>query len=162
MNTNKLLKIALIIAILTIAGSILYRYVVYLPQRFIPKEEKSQQDILEETVLERFNSYSDMISVQLCKEAYDEFITKGSMERKGYDNFLAHCKYRGTSWGNIQVQNIVFSSETRVDIKYTYNRESIISPLFLSGKPSKIEAETIYDSSIETWLLEDSKWKRDY
>ena len=47
----------------------------------------------ETKLLDRFNQYSNMIEVGLCQEAFDEFITKGSKERKG-ENFFAHCNYR--------------------------------------------------------------------
>jgi len=164
MDINKIFKIVLAIAILLIAISVFYRYVIYLPERFIPKEEKSQEDIIKEAVLERFNKYSDMISLNLCKEAYEEFITKGSMQRKGYENFQEHCKNRGKNWNNIEIQNIVVSSETRTDIKYNYDMEFKIIDLslYLSGKSSEAKTEIIHNSFIETWLFEDGKWKRDY
>jgi len=135
----------------------------------------------QELLLSRFNGFSSMISVNLCKEAYDEFITSNSKQIKG-DNFFAHCKYRNEDWSNINIEAIAFSGNRRADIKYSYNLQltdfdskkfgdcldfntpndilpsSSTFDFCESTAPTKIEKR----DSIETWLYENNKWKRDY
>lgn len=131
----------------------------------------------ESSLIKQFKEYSDMIEVGLCQEVYNEFITDGSKIRKGYESFLAHCSYRMKSWRNFSIEKVVYSGSDRADIKYTYD----LSVVDIDSKEwrSCIQTINIYQDdirscelgaptvterreSVETWLVEDGKWKRDY
>lgn len=168
---NKILKIVGIIAIVLVALSASYYFVSKANQN---KQVKSKEPTREDQLRERFKLYSDMIGVGLCQEAYNEFITAGSQVRKGYQGFLYHCTYRKEKWKNFEIQNIVFSGDNRADIKMTYDlgrpdrnsrefRECADSDFStylscLDSAPLAFEKT----ETIETWLFEENKWKRDY
>ena len=125
----------------------------------------------QELLLKRFNQFSSMISVNLCQEAYDQFITANSKQIKG-DNFFDHCKYRNEDWSNIKIENIVFSGNNRADIKYSFDLstpdldskqfndcEKVLDfSLCQESAPKKL----VKRESIETWLYQKNKWMRDY
>ena len=136
----------------------------------------------EKVLRERFEKFSNMIEVGLCREAYDGFITVNSKTRKGYDNFLAHCNYRKKDWKNINIQTIVFSGQNRADIKYSYDlpvpdltskeyKDCISKTTWEYLNIAAKYGISCYDTAprklekkewVETWLFEDWKWKRDY
>lgn len=171
---NKLLKISIVIGIPIIALSVAYYFVIFLPHNQQTKSD-NKVNSAESMLRARFKEFSDKIDVNLCQETYDEFITAGSKQRKGYQNFLAHCKYRAEDWRNFNISNIVFSNSERADIKYSYDlslpdtyssdfnkclmRNGDDSFFFCSDiSPKKVEKR----ETVETWLMEDGKWKRDY
>lgn len=122
----------------------------------------------------RMEQYSNMIEMKLCQEAYDEFITSGSKERKGR-NFFYHCEYRAEDWENIIIEKILFTDGERADVKIKYDLLSadLDSKEYLNctRNPYMVIVSDCMDidtrkitnkETIETWFLEDGKWKRDY
>lgn len=172
MSLNKLTQIAVISAATIMALAVAYYFVIFLPRHNQPIEVKNSP---EAELQQRFKEFSDRIDVGLCQQVYDEFVSAGSKQRKGYGNFQYHCDYRQKDWKNFAIQNTVFSGDDRADVKYSYDlslpdtysadfnrclaRNSDDSFFFCSEiSPHKIEKR----ETIETWLLEEGKWKRDY
>lgn len=173
---SKILKIIILVVILLlIILFFYYKFFLPLKEREELKIQNQKQEARKDLLLKRFNEFSDMINVNLCQEAYNEFIASESKEKKGYLGFQAHCDYRRDNWSNFKIQTVFFSSENRADIKYffdlstpdLYSKEytecmkNIFGNLFggcSKAAPRKIEKS----ESIETWLFEDGKWKRDY
>lgn len=166
---NKILKIVGIVAIVLVALAASY-YFIFIASKNTKSEVKVNSK--EEAVRDRFRLFSDMIDVKLCQEAYDEFITAKSMQYKGFEGFRAHCTHRSEDWDNININNIVFSGDTRADIKYSYDRsiadldskeyrdcaDVLGFNLCEKTAPKKI----LPRETVETWILESNKWKRDY
>lgn len=81
MDLNKILKIVVIIAILIVAGSVLYHYVIYLPNKAelqrqdqLRKGEQAEQEQLEKEIREReekLESYKIKFQED-CDKKFDE------------------------------------------------------------------------------------------
>jgi hypothetical protein len=176
MTINQRLKLAAFSASITLMICAAF-YFLYLASEKSDKNEFQPVSVSmtsDKALRERFQRFSDLIDVGLCQEAYDGFITAGSKVRKGYEGFLAHCQYRQEKWKNFSLENVVFSGDNRADIKLAYDlgRPDLENERYRDCANSRfskyITCETIaplkYErtTTLETWILEDGKWKRDY
>jgi hypothetical protein len=162
------------VSLVSVAGYFVYTN-YYLPKMEAKKKVEFESQRTAE-FKERFDKYGSMISVALCQEVYDEYITAGSKERKGR-NFFDHCKYRNEKWSSFKTITTVFSPDyNRADIKYTYDlersdfdssayKDCIDNDSFLFSFQfcEKIApTKKVQQESIETWLNQNGKWMRDY
>jgi hypothetical protein len=175
---DKVLRNSIIGAMFIFSLSVSYYFVVALPkekQGYVPKKDDVSIELRK-----AFDDLGGMIKVDLCKEAYIKYVTEASKERKGFDNFQAHCQYRSKDWSNFEIQNIVFSGDSRADIRYSVDIETAdfdsvkfkeCSNHCFVSKSDYSCLEMCEDAGprilkskewIETWIFEEGLWKRDY
>lgn len=180
-TSNKWIVLSIVIAALAIAGLGYFAFTKYYQPKVEAKKKVMEETIRKDAFSHRFDEYSNMISVGLCQEAYNEFISEGSKTRKG-QGFFDHCKYRKEKWNNFNTSTTVFSPDyKRADVKLAYDLSmpdldslkykecldnnsvngwpSLSSWRFCESiAPTKIEKR----DTLETWLFENNKWMRDY
>ena len=168
-------RVSLAIILGFIVGfGVCYGLMVEVPKIKAAKVQASQAQ-MESNLRGNFQKFSNMITVGLCQQAYDQYTIPDPIPTKGYDDFLAYCKNRENNWSNINIETVVFSGNNRADVKSSYNfsepdldsqdyknclNGTILNTFdFCSSiAPTKIVKNTL----LETWLLQNGTWRQDY
>ncbi len=139
---SKILKITAIAGIILISLSLFYYFVMLPYQKQNPTQKMSSEEI---QLRKDWQNYWDLIEVNQCQKAFDEYLSKHSQVTRGFDNFrLYGCEDR-KELTNVQIEKVVFSDKNRADIKIYFTPYS----------PN-------YHWDVETWIREDGQWKRNF
>lgn len=138
---NKKLIYALTIGILIISFSVAYYFI-------FSSQDTKKQNNKEEVLRQRWQEYTNLIMVGLCKNAYDDFLTQGSKTRNTFQNYEQFgCTNKKEKVERVKIDYIVFTDNNRADIKLKFEPVSL---------------NYYYHWDVETWYLETGNWKRDY